>query len=473
MQKIIVLGFLFALLSMSMLASAFPVECEEDIPYIVIRADGSIKGPLATPIPISTIDNVTYTLTGNITFDPDIYAEGIIFNRDNIVFDGNGYVLQGSIGFHGDAIFVTDRQNVTIKNVQITGLDCGISITYETRSKYITIVGSSIDRSINGIIMSGSCYYYNISGNTITNNSYGIFMGESYGISIGESCYYNNISGNTITNNSYGIMIGNHSFDNYVTGNNIANNDVGIWLDHSSGSIYLHNNIIDNGVQVYSENSTNIWDDGWPSYGNSGNYWSDYAGVDANGDGIGDTPYIIDASNQDRYPLMHPWAPTPRAVAATVDIYPQTLNLRSKGKWITFYIELPKGYDVNDINVSSILLNNTVHAKRKSMIVGDHDSDGVPDLIVKFNREEVIRYILGSDTHEKRFVKANLTLTGKLDDGTPFHGSDTIRIIAPFHHHNHHQNFRSISRFATNHNQQREHWPQPLGFLHPQKKLPF
>ncbi len=54
----------------------------------------------------------------------------------------------------------------------------------------------------------------------------------------------------------------------------------------------------------------NVWDDGYPS---GGNYWSDYACVDLYGgpyhnetgsDGIGDTLYVIDANNQDRYPLM-------------------------------------------------------------------------------------------------------------------------------------------------------------------------
>jgi len=34
-----------------------------------------------------------------------------------------------------------------------------------------------------------------------------------------------------------------------------------------------------------------------------GNYWSDYAGSDGNGDGIGDTLYIID-DNKDEYPLI-------------------------------------------------------------------------------------------------------------------------------------------------------------------------
>ena len=34
------------------------------------------------------------------------------------------------------------------------------------------------------------------------------------------------------------------------------------------------------------------------------NYWSDYNGTDANGDGVGDTPYVIDANNEDPRPLM-------------------------------------------------------------------------------------------------------------------------------------------------------------------------
>jgi nitrous oxidase accessory protein NosD len=72
----------------------------------------------------------------------------------------------------------------------------------------------------------------------------------------------------------------------------------------SSTNTFFHNTLINNTVRVYRTlGDANTWDDGYPS---GGNYWGDYEGVDANGDGIGDTPYVIDGSNVDRFPLMAP-----------------------------------------------------------------------------------------------------------------------------------------------------------------------
>ena len=219
-------------------------------------------------------------------------------------------------------------------------------------------------------------------------------------------------------------------------------NNYGIILGYeSSNNKIFHNNFIDNTYQAYSEGAPNTLDDGYPS---GGNYWSDYAGVDlysgpyqneTGSDGIGDTPYVIDEYNVDHYPLIKPWTPTPLVVNATIDLHPQSLNLRSKGRWITVYIELPEDYNVVDINVSTLMLNEIIPAELRPTAIGDYDNDTIPDLMVKFDRAKVISYILANvnmtELIEKRFITVTLTITGKLYDGTPFQGSDTIRIIMP------------------------------------------
>ncbi|MFQ6105848.1 MAG: hypothetical protein ACE5NL_02125, partial [Candidatus Hydrothermarchaeaceae archaeon] len=96
------------------------------------------------------------------------------------------------------------------------------------------------------------------------------------------------------------------------------------------------------------------------------------------------------------------------------------LNLKSQGKWITAYIEFPEGYDVNEINISSLRLNN-VPAESKPIEVGDNDANGIPDLMVKFNREGVQATLSPGDEVE-------VTLTGVLKDGTVFTGSDTLKV---------------------------------------------
>jgi parallel beta-helix repeat protein len=123
-----------------------------------------------------------------------------------------------------------------------------------------------------------------------------------WGINLEYQSNQNIISGNNIKNTYYGIELSRVSYNN-VTGNNVENSDYGVYIYKAEDNRLWHNNFIDNAQQVFfsGDSYANVWDDGYPS---GGNYWSDYAGSDANGDGIGDTPYTIDANNTDNYPLV-------------------------------------------------------------------------------------------------------------------------------------------------------------------------
>ncbi|MBN2271911.1 MAG: SUMF1/EgtB/PvdO family nonheme iron enzyme [Sedimentisphaerales bacterium] len=110
------------------------------------------------------------------------------------------------------------------------------------------------------------------------------------------------------------------------------------------------------------------------------------------------------------------------AVEALVDINPDSLNKSSKGKWITCYIELPEGYDVGEIDVSTVMLNDVVAAESGPTGILDHDGNGVLELMVKFSRAAV-QGILGPED------EADLIVTGELSDGTVFEGADTIKVL--------------------------------------------
>jgi len=87
----------------------------------------------------------------------------------------------------------------------------------------------------------------------------------------------------------------------------------------------------------------NVWDDGYPS---GGNYWSNYNGTDlysgpyqneTGSDGIGDTPYTIDANDTDNFPIVNSWTNTTTSY----------VNVTRKG--ITFPVELTTNVTVTDL----------------------------------------------------------------------------------------------------------------------------
>lgn len=115
-----------------------------------------------------------------------------------------------------------------------------------------------------------------------------------------------------MSDNIVGILLSGSN--QTVTKNCIAHNQQGLFFGFNNVGSIIPSDIVINhndfeknvvqlsGCQCTDPNSTeppHSWDDG-----KQGNFWSDYNGTDTNGDGIGDTPYVIDVLNQDRYPLM-------------------------------------------------------------------------------------------------------------------------------------------------------------------------
>ena len=115
---------------------------------------------------------------------------------------------------------------------------------------------------------------------------------------------------------------------------------------------------------------------------------------------------------------------------AEVSIVPETFDLRSSGRWMTSYIELPAGYNAADIDVSTVKISKVgetvvnIPAELKPTKTGDYDKDGIPDLKVRFNRSGV-----GDLLEPLELDEVELTITGELTYGTPFDGSCTIRVI--------------------------------------------
>jgi len=122
-------------------------------------------------------------------------------------------------------------------------------------------------------------------------------------------------------------------------------------------------------------------------------------------------------------------------ITATIDVDPDTLNLFNNGQWNTAYVlELETSYSVRDVSVSSIRLNGTIQVSPSAPVtIGDHDNDGISDLMVKFDRATVESYILGhidmAKLIQKRFMTVTLTMIGELNDGMEFQGSTAITIV--------------------------------------------
>jgi len=118
--------------------------------------------------------------------------------------------------------------------------------------------------------------------------------------------------------------------------------------------------------------------------------------------------------------------------AWTLDIDPDALNLKSKGRWVTFYIEVSEGYNLSDIDRTTVMLNDTIPVDASWMdkplqsVIGDYDDDSISDLMVKFDRQALIQYL---ETDGIADAEVTFAITGEAN-GISFETTDTIKIVS-------------------------------------------
>lgn len=212
------------------------------------------------------------------------------FTAANGVVGGSGtaadpYVIAGwsitcpSTGFHtGISLWRTTRPFV-IRNVTLQGCTWGINMYSAPNGR---IERSRAQGGNHGAVLD-DCDDFTVEGYRVSNIS-------ATGISVYRSA-------NVI-----------------VKANTIVGGFAGIMLDNSTGCLVHDNNLVGNALQASdSPGGANTWDAGYPG---GGNYWTNYQGIDECGgpaqddcsapDGMGDTPYLLNAVTADRYPRMVP-----------------------------------------------------------------------------------------------------------------------------------------------------------------------
>ncbi len=254
---------------------------------------------------------------------------------DALASSGRNTISGNAFSDNRISVYLTSSSDNIISGNTISSILNGIDLSSSCNNNVIK------DNILNGNSQSGihlvtSCNNNEISGNVLSNSGYSIRIETSSNSntisrnvireSANTNCIlliganYNIVVENEILSGKYGIYFGTSATYNTISGNTVTGCNPGIYLNSGSGNTIFLNNFVNNAVNAQiSSGSGNRWNStemlDYSYHGSHrsflGNYWSNYGGVDGDGDGIGDTPHVVVSGKTDKdyYPLCIRSAP--------------------------------------------------------------------------------------------------------------------------------------------------------------------
>ena len=203
----------------------------------------------------------TYTLTQDIVNSSALICINI--SASDVIFDGQGYTIDGTDSSDTSGIFVHSSggvlNNVAIMNTIVTDWTYGIEYWKTTEGNITnnTLLSNDGESWSSGIFFQNSSNG-NITNNNASGNSYGIWISNvsstvlinniassniRYGIPLSSGSYSNTLTNNTLSSNGYyGILIGALGSNNTITNNTVGFN--------TYGGIYLYNSANDDNTTI-------------------------------------------------------------------------------------------------------------------------------------------------------------------------------------------------------------------------------